>query len=372
MDKDSWAFILDLASSPNSILVLATRPINEKNTKKWIQQIKSLPATCLIDLKNLASNDMVDIACQMLQVDEIDDWLVEVIASRSHGIPLWCEELVKGMQEMKAIEIIEITDEEKGTKHKRCIINESVGLYNIPVQDSISGMVLTRIDNMSPLEQMVVKCASIIGTSFHLDLLRAILPTNSDLQSLRESLNTLAECKIIECSVAAAVRNRLADLKSGSLENSEDIFNDPYLQCPCLKHLHQVDQLSLSDLPSHPNVNECQLFQFIHHYVYEIALSLWTEQQFQSLHRAAALYLESQDRKCTNCGGGGYNLRPSQIINTVSDSETDDSPMSLSKPSAKHLSKYSPSNEGLELEESGNVILAILLCMGFISLHRSA
>ena len=337
MDYDSWEFILDLALNSKSILVLATRPTINEDSNKLMQKIRTYPYTIWLDLPSLSSDEMLEIACQMLEVDELDEWLKEIISSRSHGIPLWCEELVEGLLEMKALEIIEYGDDEM---KKRCIVNLSVDLKNIPVQDSITGMVLSRIDNMNPSEQMVLKCAAIIGTKFHVDLLRAILPNGNDISSLRASLNSLAAHGIIECSVSAAVKSRLADLRSQSLNKpQEDFFNDPYLQCSCIKNLRQLDYVSSCHILAHQEVNNCQLLQFVHHYVYETALSLWTEQQFQALHKAAAVYLESRDYMCSNCGGEGYTLRPT-------DDATEQRSIACSNPQKCHLKRYHQPERG--------------------------
>lgn len=245
----------------------------------------------------LSSEETVSFVCQLLQVDEIDQKVIDIICTRSHGIPLWCEELIETMIEMNVLELHEEDtiqqmssfysslrrggvggseeDMVKIIKKRKCVINESVGISSIPIPESVTGVVLTRIDKMTPSEQMTLKCASVLGKTFDRHILQAILP-NKNPKVFQESLNSLAEHGFIECS----------SISETSLENHEEL-------CSSTTH-------------SRHNLDKCRQLQFIHAYVQETASNLWTESQCRSLHEGAALYLESMAHKCTNCGGGNF------------------------------------------------------------------
>lgn len=314
MDHDSWAFILDLALDPNAVLILSMRPIKDKDRSQVMSQIWNHPHTVVLNIEGLSSTETVNFVCQLLNVDEIDHKVADIICTRSHGIPLWCEELVETMLETDVLEVIEFNEmieeetEEmisfelkeaertvlRNIKRKKCVINPMVGIKDIPIPESVAGVVLTRIDNMTPSEQMILKCAAILGKGFHSNMLQAILP-NKSLYIFQQSINSLAEHGFIECSIAAAVKGQ------------NICQNVPHLQCPCLNHLnhnagHHIPSSSF-------RLDECELLQFVHAYVLETANNLWTENQCQSLHEKAALYLESQAHKCINCGGGNFTVR---------------------------------------------------------------
>ena len=203
----------------------------------------------------------------------------------------------------------------KTTRRRSVCELNSIG--DIPIPDSVAGMVLTRIDHMSATEQMVLKCASILGNSFTRTMLEAIVPNYSPT-AFHSTLNVLAEAGIIECGVAAEARSMLSDLHTRSRHHLP--LDDFHLHCPCLSVEHSEPHGS-SHLPSsgaplhaatslhaqqHSHVDQCEMLQFVHVYVQETAYGLWTESQRISLHESAALYLESQAHKCTNCGGGGF------------------------------------------------------------------
>ena len=182
------------------------------------------------------------------------------------------------------------------------------GTEDIPIPDSVTGMVLARIDHMSATEQMMLKCAAILGTSFSRTMLQAIVP-NYAPSAFHTALNTLAQAGIIECTIAAEVRALHSDLQTRSRDHLP--LDSQQHHCPCLATQH-TSSLSPNHTSTalhakdHPPVDSCEMLQFVHAYVQETAYGLWTESQRTSLHESSALYLESQAHRCTNCGGGGF------------------------------------------------------------------
>ena len=361
IDLDSWSFLLDLALDPNAILVLTTRPLKPEQKHQVMLEILNHPHTKMITLEGLSPDGMIKLACQILKVDSIPEPMQQIIRKHSHGVPLWCEELVVTMLELQYLKMIEQDEvimeedeeenedksedqrqEDSGTAHsdnlttallpenvglpqtsstKRkvvmqaktrrrsaCQVSSSVGIGDIPIPDSVAGMVLTRIDHMSPSEQMTLKCAAVVGTSFNRAMLEAVVP-NHNPQVFHQSLNTLAEVGIFECAVAAEVRNMHSDIHSRSVHHLPN--DDPNLHCNCLSQKHHATSLHVPHKHGitshiHPPVDECEMLQFVHTYIQETAYGLLTESQRRALHESAALFLESQAHKCKNCGGGGF------------------------------------------------------------------
>ena len=351
IDSDSWEFLLDLAIDPNAILVLTTRPLGKSNKHPAMLKILNHSHTRIVTLQGLNSEDMITLACQMLEVDTLPEEMQQIIRKKSHGIPLWCEELVETMLELKYLKIIEqdevIAEEDEGliltvedvsdlegeiqlphsnskcgvgrkvvlqskTRRKSTAhLSSGIGIGDIPIPDSVAGMVLTRIDHMSPSEQMTLKCAAVVGTSFNRAMLEAIIP-NGNPNSFHQSLKTLAEVGIIECAVAAEVRSMDTDMHTRSQHHMP--VEDPHLHCPCLtkqqqqpKHGQHLNVYHHKHgAHAHPPIDDCEMLQFVHTYIQETAYGLWTESQRKALHEASALFLESQAHKCKNCGGGGF------------------------------------------------------------------
>lgn len=316
IDLDSWLFLLDLMREPNAILILTTRPL-ERITKKppALIEILNHPHTKVITLQGMGSNEVVELVCQQLGVNTIPDQLKEIVMKRSHGVPLWCEELVETMVELDYLQVVNDDDVtsssvNEGEVPKKALLsfkgrsNSIIQSEDIPIPDSVNGMVLARIDHMSASEQMSLKCAAIAGTNFSRSMLQAIIP-NCMPTAFHKSLNDLAEAGIIECAVASKVRSMKCE------ENEEDLLqhSESSLYCPCLEkseHINKPADLLHKHHTTYPLVEECESLQFVHNYIQETAYNLWTETQRKTLHEAAAHFLESQAHKCKNCGGGDF------------------------------------------------------------------
>lgn len=212
-----------------------------------------------------------------------------------------------------------------------CIVTPGVDLSKVVVPDSVKDMVLARVDRMLPLEQVTLKCSSILGAEFHRNLLQAILP-KSVQGRLDLVLYNLAKESILECASLAA-QHQNAHNHHGFYD-----FNDPThaqqhthhhhhhhhhnvassihasVYCGC--HADEVTKvLNLSRLmtPSGPK-KHCLYLKFVNTYVQETLYSLWLEDQRKEIHEKAAMFLESQAHICKSCGGGGFvtSIDPSQ------------------------------------------------------------
>ena len=105
VDSDSWGFLLDLALDPNAILVMTTRLLKKEDKQSAAMlEILNHPHTKVLKLEGLSPDDMVTLACNFINVDSLPEPLPQVIRERSHGVPLWCEELVETMVELQYLQ----------------------------------------------------------------------------------------------------------------------------------------------------------------------------------------------------------------------------------------------------------------------------
>ena len=101
VDHDSWEFLLDLALDPNAILVMTTRPLKKTKQSAAMLEILNHPHTKILSLEGLSPDDMITLASRFINVDSLPEILQQIIRERSHGVPLWCEELVETMVELQ-------------------------------------------------------------------------------------------------------------------------------------------------------------------------------------------------------------------------------------------------------------------------------
>lgn len=383
VDADSWMFLLNLTRQPNALLVLTMRPPQSiENKPAAMTEILESPLTKVLILEGLSPENMVSLACQLLRVENLPEELQQIITKRSHGVPLWCVELVDSMLELEYLnKASEETSTEAavslqtkdGSSEHQCYSDASgedtvqseeqtakkeseppvaglnkpstgpiqvlsgIKLKDIPIPDSVAGMVLSRVDHLSAPEQMTLKCAAIAGTVFRRTMLQAIIP-KCDPKSFHKSLNTLAEAGIIKCAIAAKRANKDSDYQLSRNHH-----------CPCLEEKTSSLQLKTTRYwhITHPPVDNCEILCFVHNYFQEIAYSLWTESQRKALHQAAAQFLELQAHQCEFCGGGKFIAENIIAMRKISGRIADSRSNVCLKP-RRNYTTTSPSDEAIE------------------------
>lgn len=148
---------------------------------------------------------------------------------------------------------------------------------------------------MDTTDQMVVKCASILGVSFTQTLLCNVLPKVSTGR-LGSSIRRLMNQFIFVCDQR---RQMVGPSMSSSDESAE------LTECTCKEMLPK----------NAPDTDVyCQWLRFVSSTVQETAYEMFVENTRQHLHRSAALYYEQQAHRCQACGGGNFlsdaNLEP--------------------------------------------------------------
>jgi len=101
--------------------------------------------------------------------------MAELIEKKAEGNPFFSEELAYGLREAGVIEI----------HNGECRIAAGVGNLNeLNFPATVQGVIASRIDRLSPREQLTLKVASAIGRSFGFQLLRDIHPIEDDQPEL--------------------------------------------------------------------------------------------------------------------------------------------------------------------------------------------
>ena len=262
--------------------------------------------------------------------------LGKILSDKTHGIPLWCEELVENMVQNGLLQVSQsesvelrlndtkitedtepalndfkeesltkdlVTDNNaiKPNKKRGGIVRfaRSIRPEDISVPDTVTGMILARFDNLSPDSQLQLKCASVLGNVFSRAMLDAIVPDNLNEVAFKKGLDDLASFGLIACSHAT---------HSGQTDQEEEGEGSNEPSCMCVTHTKKQSLSHGAGL--HPKIctDWCTMFEFVHPYVRETVYGLWTNSQRRDLHEKAALFLESQAHKCESCGGGGFAM----------------------------------------------------------------
>ncbi|HEU4321948.1 MAG TPA: adenylate/guanylate cyclase domain-containing protein [Roseiflexaceae bacterium] len=193
LDTASWALALAVSRSPGPLLLaLAARPVPreiEAHARASAQVYRDLlaqPATERLVLEGLSSPETLALLRQSLGAQHIPQAVAERVAGRAQGNPYFAQELAYAMRDAGLITV------EDG----QCRIAPDAGApqtWQIP--DSVQSAITSRIDRLTPKQQLTLKVASVIGRTFPVRLLRMLDPLARDAQ-LDEHLHTLAELDI--------------------------------------------------------------------------------------------------------------------------------------------------------------------------------
>ncbi|XP_078083827.1 adenylate cyclase type 10-like [Mustelus asterias] len=376
IDTPSWELILQMRATLPLFMVMALRPFTlEKPPCQAAIMVMRSQRTLYVKLSGLDPSIIRPLACQILGVISIPRELETLLTERSYGVPYYCEEILRSLyySDLILLEPLDEDDEDESdavlTFNKKkmimspelnlqgrdarkkskfvnlsgieiqkcrkvialdqnaydnqqfiCTIGETVNLQEITIPLTLKGIALAQLDRMNTTEQVIVKCASIIGHTFTTKMLRYILPEGAE-QKLDQSLISLVKSRTFECA------SKTEEGFSSPMDDSEDTHLP---QCFCVHNVESDDRtfdeegeekgehlemLRLKKLAKETNlVWKCKLMRFCIALVHETANDLWLKEQKKSLHTKCTKFLENAARKCNSCGEGDFIYQHRKMV----------------------------------------------------------
>ena len=173
------------AHSNNLLIVAATRPMVEPLPNGHAQLLRS-PNLTTMRLRGLSTEEMYLLACEHLETVSLPDELAPILG-KAGGNPQFIEEMVYILRD-------------DGYVHVRdgdVQIHPHIDLDSIVFPTTADGLIKSRLDRLSPSEQLTMKVASVIGEQFSLQTLREIYPLETDKPFLGKHLETLTNLDLI-------------------------------------------------------------------------------------------------------------------------------------------------------------------------------
>jgi class 3 adenylate cyclase len=188
LDSASWSLLLAASQQiPNVLLVIAKRPSGDQVLAAYDQLLTS-PNTLHLKLEALPMEDSLVLVCQRLGISELPLEVSELICAKAEGHPFFSEELAYALRDLGLIVV----------KDGLCHLSlEAEDWHNLDFPDTIQGVITSRIDRLTPGQQLTLKVASIIGRVFAPSILRGIHPVESDRPHLDEYFAVLEKLDII-------------------------------------------------------------------------------------------------------------------------------------------------------------------------------
>ena len=183
-DSASWAVTLATARKVSPVLlVLLTRPMPEP--PEQMEELFDVSSSARIVLGALNDHDSLALAQERLGARSLSPDVANLILETAEGVPFFVEELALSLRDSEGLEISD------GVARLARSADE------LGVPESLSSVVLSRIDRLNPPVQLTLKVASVIGRSFGTRELEAVHPSHPGVDELARQMAELVELGLI-------------------------------------------------------------------------------------------------------------------------------------------------------------------------------
>ncbi|MGB7416794.1 MAG: adenylate/guanylate cyclase domain-containing protein [Thermosynechococcaceae cyanobacterium] len=188
LDSASWALLLALSQKQWPILVvLATRPLAEPLPESY-QLLLTADHTKFLRLPGLSRSETQQFVSQQLEIERLSDAVTTFIYEKAEGHPLLSEELAYALRDRGRLQI---------TGGWGDWVESSDALQHLELPTTLQGLMTSRIDQLLPAQQLLLKSASVIGRSFLYPLLYDIYPLAADKADLPQNLQGLNQKNLV-------------------------------------------------------------------------------------------------------------------------------------------------------------------------------
>ncbi|XP_011236136.2 adenylate cyclase type 10-like isoform X3 [Ailuropoda melanoleuca] len=317
MDAASWEFLETLLSTVPIIVVMTLTPTF--TLCGCAQHFLQSSQAVLVPILKLATTSLLRMACWELGVVSIPQELQIYLLHRCFGNPLYCEVLCQDLLSKDILLFHDLQKEEENSKWETlsanamkstmygilpagseedqelyiCTVRDDVNLDTMLLPPLLKEIAVNQLDQLSPEEQLLVKCAAVIGHSFHIDLLQHLLPgwhKNKLLQVLR----ALVDIQVLRWS------NKSQELPAESVLVPSSIKTIEHTKEEEKKKSEADSPLSLQEKLSLPQM---EVLEFGVPLLREAAWELWPKAQQIALHLECACFLRDLACRCESCGG---------------------------------------------------------------------
>ena len=172
--------VIPLVESAPLLVALAARDEPDSPAARLLDVVRRDHPQRLVEvpLEPLDEDDTAQMAASMFGTTQLASDLRALVFGKTDGNPLFIEELVTMLIDVRAVEWDEQERRWRATKE----------LHEVAIPDTLRGLIRARIDRLEDEAREVLRVASVIGRSFGDGLLRAVLP---DLSAIDKDLGEL-------------------------------------------------------------------------------------------------------------------------------------------------------------------------------------
>lgn len=187
VDSASWIFLADVYQKVRPMmLVLTTRPLQPPIPLEF-KNIAEKSDTHFVKLETMNLDDVDALVCQRLGVVSIPPLVSKLIREKSEGHPFFAEELAYALRDSGVLLI-------EGQQSR--LASGLNDLAEVSLPENLQAAITSRIDGLSPSQQLTLKVASVIGRIFAYRVLEAIHPIEADKPEMRDYMDALTRLSL--------------------------------------------------------------------------------------------------------------------------------------------------------------------------------
>ncbi len=191
LDAGSWALLRAvLERRPSIVLTVVLRPMETPPAE--YQLLAYHPNSTRLALRGLDRAALRRLIAQRLGSTHTAQAVVDLVADRTHGNPLFSAELALALHAANVIQIRDAIVHLTAQPHE---LERTIAALRLP--ETVHGLITSRIDRLGPAQQLTLKVAGVIGPSFMLSDLAAIHPVPMPPERLSEQLFQLQQAGLI-------------------------------------------------------------------------------------------------------------------------------------------------------------------------------
>lgn len=191
LDAGSWALLAAAAAQVQPLLlVTASRPMVE--TPEEYQRLVYQPDARRLQLRGLDPAAIERLLAHRLGVPAVPAEVSQLITQRAQGNPFFSEELLHALRDQRLLVV-----EAGGCRLVAASADPAQILAALRLPETVQGLITSRIDRLSPAQQLTLKVAGVIGPVFALNTLSAIHPVERDAERLVDQLFALQQVGLV-------------------------------------------------------------------------------------------------------------------------------------------------------------------------------
>ena len=179
MDDKSWSLLDLLAPKVRSVLILIS--LRESAITQAGRDSKTYQNAKDINLPPMSKGEISELIRGLTGHSTISSNLSDLISQKSGGSPYLATEMVRTLQDENLLLV----------KGDEVSLQPNTDAEHIAFPTTIEGFVNSRIDKLPPREQLLLKVASVLGHSFHQDIIKEIYPVAKERPQVRFLLEKL-------------------------------------------------------------------------------------------------------------------------------------------------------------------------------------